>query len=293
MNPTELGTDVLVNLFKVLSKPDALEIFLLAGEGIENSTYAIEELGFTSKRYYARLRELVDMGFVKKTGGVYRQTPFGSMIYSRLFPAMGRAYESRDRLGLISEFKGTEIEDDVRELLEEELNLPDFAVSTKLRLIDNYEAMVVDVIDFCDEAEKSILMASNYLDVRVMETVLRAMERDVISSFIVGKRSLPSKMQGLRMILSLSFTKTVINSYSKKVDVKDIVRIAEIPYSFCIVDGHRMIIDIPNTIDERFIVALSINDRVICEMFTDYYNALWEAGEYKSAIEALNSLRSN
>jgi len=293
MNPTELDTDVLVNLFKVLSKPDALEIFLLTGEGIENSTYAIEELGFTSKRYYARLRELVDMGFVKKTGGVYRQTPFGSMIYSRLFPAMGRAYESRDRLGLISEFKGTEIEDDVRELLEEELNLPDFAVSTKLRLIDNYEAMVVDVIDFCDEAEKSILMASNYLDVRVMETVLRAMERDVISSFIVGKRSLPSKMQGLRMILSLSFTKTVINFYSKKVDVKVIVRIAEIPYSFCIVDGHRMIIDIPNTIDERFIVALSINDRVICEMFTDYYNALWEAGEYKSAIEALNSLRSN
>jgi len=293
MNPAELRTDVLVNLFKVLSKPDALEIFLLAGEGIENSTYAIEELGFSSKRYYARLRELVDMGFLRKTGGVYRQTPFGSLIYSRLFPAMGRAYDARDRLELISEFKGTDMEDDLRHLIEGELNLPDSAASTKMRLIDNYEAMVVDVIDICGEAKKSILMASNYLDVRVMETALRAIERDVTSSFIVGKRSLPSKMQALRMILSLSFTKTIINFYSNKVDVKDIVRIAEIPYSFCIVDGHRIIIDIPNAINDCFIVALSINDRVICDMFTDYYNAIWEAGESQSAIEALNSLRSN
>jgi len=47
MNYSELGTEGLVNLFKVLSKPDALEIFLLAGEGIENSTHAIEELGYT------------------------------------------------------------------------------------------------------------------------------------------------------------------------------------------------------------------------------------------------------
>ncbi|GAG75768.1 unnamed protein product, partial [marine sediment metagenome] len=57
-------------------------------------------------------------------------------------------------------------------------------------------------------------------------------------------------MQALRMILSLSFTKTIINFYSNKVDVKDIVRIAEIPYSFCIVDGYRIIIDIPNAIND-------------------------------------------
>ena len=293
MNPAELDTDVLVNLFKVLSKPDALEIFLLAGEGIENSTYAIEELGFTSKRYYARLRELVDMGFVRKTGGVYRQTPFGSMIYSRLFPAMGRAYESRDRLSLISEFKGTEIEDDVRELLEEELNLPDFAVSTKVKMIDDYEAMVVDVIDICDEAKESVLIASNYVDVRVMEATFRAVDRDVINRVIMGKNSLPSKMQSLRMMFSLSFTKALINFASSTRDLKDVVRFAELPYTFCVVDGHRSIIEITDTLKEGFIVALLIDDRVVGERVAEFHNTLWEAGESQSALKALNSIRSN
>ena len=293
MNPAELDTDVLVNLFKVLSKPDALEIFLLAGEGIENSTYAIEELGFTSKRYYARLRELVDMGFVRKAGGVYRQTPFGSLIYSRLFPAMGRAYDARDRLGLIEEFRGTDIEDDVRDLLEEELNLPDFAVSTKVKMINNYEAMVVDVIDICDEAKESVLIASNYVDVRVMEATFRAVDRDVINRVIMGKNSFPSKMQSLRMMFSLSFTKALINFASSTRDLKDVVRFAELPYTFCVVDGHRSIIEITDTLKEGFIVALLIDDRVVGERVTEFHNTLWETGESQSALKALNSIKSN
>ncbi|GAG05374.1 unnamed protein product, partial [marine sediment metagenome] len=135
MYDAELGTESLAKLFKVLSKPDALEIFLLANGGIENSTYAIEELDLTPRKYYSRLKQLVDMGFVRKTGGVYRQTSFGSMIYSQLLPAMGRAYDARDRLELIAEFKGTEIENKVKNLIEDELNIPSFAEFTKVKLL--------------------------------------------------------------------------------------------------------------------------------------------------------------
>jgi len=293
MNPTELDTDVLVNLFKVLSKPDALEIFLLADEGIENSTYAIEELGFSSKRYYARLRELVDMGFVKKTGGVYRQTPFGSMIYSRLLPAMGRVYDARDRLGLITEFKGTEIEDDVRSFIEDELDIPDFAGFNNVKIIDNYEAMVVDFIDLCDEAEESILLASNYFDVRVMEATFRSMDRDVTNRIVLGKKSISSKLKQLKMILSPAFTMAIINSTSNAVKLGELARVADLPYSFCVVDGHSSVIEIINNVNERFIVALSINDRDVGEKLTDYYEMIWKAGELHSALKVLNSIKSS
>ena len=293
MNNAEQSTEGLNRLFKVLSKQDALEVFLLAGEGIENSAYAIEELGFSQKKYYARLRELVEIGFITKIEGAYRQTAFGSIICGRLLPAMGRAYDARDRLGLIAKFKGTQIEDAVRKLIEDELKLPGFAGSNKVRMIDNYESMVIDVIDICDEAEKSILMGSNYMDVRVMESVLRAMERNVKNSFIVGKKSLSSKMQSLKMIPSLSFTKPIIDFYSKKMDLKDIVRIAELPHSFCIVDGYRNIIEIYNPLNEGFIVALSIDDKVIGERLTEFHNTLWDAGEFQSILKAFNSLKSN
>lgn len=293
MRPAEVSTDVLVNLFKVLSKPDALEIFLLASGGIENSTHAIEELGFTSKRYYARLRELVDMGFVSKKGGIYRQTPFGSMIYSRLLPAMGRAYESRDRLSLITKFKGTEIEDDVRELLEEELDLPDFVRSHNVNMLETYEDLAIEAVDLYDSAEESVILASNYFDVRVMEAFLRALDRGISVRVIMGKTRRSSKLHNLRMMLSITFTKELLNFASNTVNLKNTVRFADLPYTFCVVDGHHNILDISNTINETFIVALSIDNSQLSERLIDFYEMIWKDGDFYSAIEALNYLKSS
>ncbi|MCW3988655.1 MAG: hypothetical protein NWE88_01110 [Candidatus Bathyarchaeota archaeon] len=294
MYDPELGTEGLANLFKVLSKPDALEIFLLAGEGIEKSGYAIEELGFTPKKYYARLRELVDMGFVIKMEGVYRQTPFGSIIYSRLIPAMRRTYDARDRLGLIEKFKGTQIEGQVRNLIEDELNLPDFVESNKkVKILGTYEDLAIEAVDLYDSAEKSVLLASNYFDVRVMEACFRSTERDIINRLIIGKKSLSKKLQNLRMMLSLTFAKTIINFTSNKVDLREFLKFVDLPHTFCIVDGHRNIIEISNSLNDNFLVALSIDDRVVGKKLTELFEMIWEVGEFQPTFEVINSLKSN
>jgi len=282
----------LATLFRLLSKPDALKILYQAGIGMENSTLAMEELDLTPKRYYTRLRELMGAHLIKKKAGVYRQTALGGVICDRFLPAMGKAFDSRDELELIVYLEGAEMENRVKKIILDELNIPSFAESTKLRIIDNYESMVVDVIDLCDEAKESILMASNYLDVRVMEAVFRAVDRDVTNRIIMGKRSLSSKMHGLRMTLSLSFTKALINFASNSVDLKDVVRFAELPYSFCIVDGHHNIIEISDTIDDRFLAAFSVDNRSIGENTTKFYEKLWKTGEFQSATGALSLLRS-
>jgi len=166
------------------------------------------------------------------------------------------------------------------------------SVSTKVKMIDDYEAMVVDVIDICDEAKESVLIASNYVDVRVMEATFRAVDRDVTNRIIMGKNSLPSKTQSLRMMFSFSFTRALINFASSTRDLKDVVRFAELPYTFCVVDGHRSIIEITDTLKEGFIVAVLIDDRVVGEKVTEFHNTLWETGEAQSALKALNSIRS-
>ncbi len=287
---SELDTEGLVKLFKALSKPDALEIFLLAGEGIENSKYAMEELGLTPKKYYARLRELVDIGFIRKTGGTYGQTPFGSIICSHFLPAIGRASDARDRLELIAQFKGTQIEEDVRNFIEDELEISGFAESNKARILETYEDLAIEAVDLYDSAEKSVVLASNYFDVRVMEATLRAVERGVTNRLVVGKRSLSSKMKNLRMMLSLTFAKTIVSFASDKVDLEGFLRFADIPYTFCVVDGHLNIIEFSNYLNEDFIVALSIDDRVIGERLTKFFEMIWEAGEFNSALKIINSL---
>ena len=150
--------------------------------------------------------------------------------------------------------------------------------------------MVVDVIDLCDEAEKSILMASNYLDVRVMEACFRSVDRGVTNRLIVGNQSLSSKLKNLRMMLSLTFAKTLINFTTNKVNIREFLKFVDLPYTFCVVDGYRTIIEINNTINEQFIVALSIDNRNVGEKLTKFFETLWNAGDFQSAIEVLESI---
>lgn len=289
MNVAELDTEGLVSLFKVLSKPDAFEVFLLAGEGIESSTYAIEELGITPKKYYARLRELVDIGFINKTEGTYRQTPFGSIICDRLLPVMGRAYNARDRLGLIAGLKGTQIEDDVRNLIEDELKIPNLAEPIKVKVIKDYESLVTDTIDMCDEARESIILASNYFDVRVMEATFRSIDRGVANRIIGGKSGLSPKLQRLKLIFSITLMKKVIELAS--MDMKKIVRFSDLPYSFCVIDGRLNLIIVSNTTNDNVIVAFIIDDKNIGEELTEAFEEFWEYSDSHPAFKFLDTLK--
>jgi len=283
----------LSTIFRLLSKPDALKILYLAGTGIKNSTYAMEELGLTQKTYYYRLKELLAADLVKKVDGVYRQTALGRIMYDRFLPAMGKTYDAREELELIVYLEGTELENGVRRFIEDKLEIPSFAESTKIKLLRDYEALAIEVIDLYDSAEESVLLASNYVDVRVIEAFLRAVDRGVTNRVIMGKNRQSSKIQNLRMMLSVTFAKAVINYTSNTEEIKNTVRFAELPYTFCVVDGHHNIIEFSNPLNDTFIVSLSIDDRIIGERLTEFYNTLWEAGEFHSATEAINSLRPN
>lgn len=293
MEKAESRTEGITSLFKVLSKPDALKIFQRTSDGINNSTYAIKYLYLTPKRYYARLSELVDIGLVRKYDNAYRQTGLGRMIYDYFLPAMEKAVDVKDELEFIMDFEKMDIDNGLRRRILEEIGIPIFSDSTNVKVLGDYESLAIEAIDLYDSAEESVLLASNYLDVRVMEACFRAVDRTVTNRIIMGKNKKTSKIQNLRTIFSLTFTKALINFASNKVNIKDTVRFVDLPYTFCVVDGHRNLIEISNTLNERFIVALSIDDRGYGEKLTDFYNALWEAGEFQSAIEALNSLRSS
>lgn len=283
----------LATIFRLLSNPDALKILYRAGQGIENSTHAIEELGLTPKKYYYRLKELMATDLVKKVDGVYRQTAMGRIIYDRFLPAMGKTYDARDELELIVYLEGTELENGVKRFIEEKLEIPGFTGSSNVRMLGDYEALVCEVIDMCDSAEESILLASNYFDVRVMESTFRSINRGVINKLILGKKRLSSRLQQLKILLSPAFTMTIIKNASEAVKRGELARIIDVPLSFCVVDGHRSIIEFSDTVDDDFIFALAIDDRSVAEKLNKFFENLWESGNVDPAINILNSLESS
>ena len=290
MEKTEVSTELSVGeksypmkgeltaLLKALSNPDGPRIFLLTGEGIRNSTYAIDELKISQKRYYARMRVLVNVGLVSKMGGVYRQTALGRMIYERFLPAMGKAVDAREELEFLAGLEGIGIENGVKNRILEELGIPIFTDSANFKVLGDYEAFVIEAMDLYDSAEENVILATNYFDVRIMEAFLRAVDRGITNRIIMGRNSRSSEIQNLRTMLSVTFTKELINFASSNVEIKKLVRFTDIPYTFCVVDGHRSIIESSNPLEESFIVALSINDRGVGEKLTKFFEALWKTG---------------
>ena len=281
----------LSTILRLLSKTDALKILYLAGMGIENSTYAIEELDLTSKKYYSRLRELVNIGLVRKQEGVYRQTALGRMVYDRFLPAMGKAVDAREELEFLAGLEGIEIENNVKKRILEELGIPDFSGSTNLRMIDDYESGVVELIDQIDDAKERILLASNHVDVRVIEAIVRSVNRGVSFRLLMGENCVESNLQKLKLMLSTRFAKAIIEFMSIPEDLGDLTRVADISYSFCVIDDSHSIYELEKPFGDDFLLAFVIDERRLTKVLADSFNSLWNIGKPNKMFNFLESLK--
>jgi len=205
---------------------------------------------------------------------------------------MGKAYEAKDELELLVGLEGLEIDNEVKKNILAELGIPIFEDSIKVKLLRDYEALAIATIDLYDSAEESALLASNYLDVRVLDAALRSMDRGVKNRCIIGKDVLSSKLQQLRMILSPKFTIAFMKLASNSTDLIEIARVMDLQYSFCVVDGYHSIFEFYNPVGDKFIIAFLVKDRVIGENLTKIFKEIWKTGEIHSTLSFLNSFKS-
>ena len=70
-----------IQLLSLLSKPDALRIFITAKDGLVSTTQSSSQMGLSKKQYYVRLKQLVLSGLLARQDIVYNHTVFGSIIY--------------------------------------------------------------------------------------------------------------------------------------------------------------------------------------------------------------------
>ena len=79
----EIILDQVMEILSVLSKNDALTIFLMAVKGIKSELDTPTKIGLTKKQYYTRLKQLVDLNLLVKRGDSYVQTTFGKLVYDK------------------------------------------------------------------------------------------------------------------------------------------------------------------------------------------------------------------
>ena len=106
-------------LFSVLSKQDALHLFIRAKDGLYSNKDSPGLNNLTRKQYYTRLRNLVDVGLIKKDGDSYTHTTFGSLIYQNYLAMMLHGVKNLKHIQMIDALKETQTlsNDDVTNMM--------------------------------------------------------------------------------------------------------------------------------------------------------------------------------
>jgi len=266
-----------------LANQDALKIFKVANVGISSSTEVIKELGLTQKRYYSRLRQLIEAGLIEKIGDAYKHTIFGKLVF-KLGEKFQEAISNRDRLDLMDRLnKAKTISiDETKEIINSLSKGGIVGYSegllSPIRMADTWEKVVDDVIQEVENSQTSIYFATQYFDIRVVEAIMRAAQRGVTMNFLSADNdSLTARIRiGLSMISSvqaLKFFFKAIKSSQFRVRLTSYM-----PYTFIVIDEKNAMIEISKPYTKAFSIAFFFQNVKLCQRLIESFESLYNKG---------------
>lgn len=285
-----------IELFSCFSNADAYRIFNYVKTGIKNSTHAIKELNLTPKRYYQRLKELMDLGLLEKTEKGYQHTPLGKAIYN-VNTNLIELYKNKEKIEFLGNFLNTtalteEEKASISNILVEETQIGQFinhVVETNVNTVERIQSYDKLVKRVCEELEKttnSMLIASSYFDPDVISTGFKVFKKGVNGRAIMPGDSLSNKVNKLRMIMSPSALLTIINVLRTTNDPSTIYRETDVPFSFIILDNNRCFFEFPKIIEEEFSIAFFVTDINLATKFVKIFEVMWSEAR-KDSYEIL------
>jgi predicted transcriptional regulator len=281
----------MVGILDALGHEDALAIFMYAERGIKSSKVAIEELGLTQKRFYSRLKELIEVGLIEKSEGEYNYTTFGTIFFKIGFSLL-EMIENREQIELLEKIRASsslpnseleKIRSVVSKNFRDMSGLFDMVFLSekqrKVEVLPSYEKLVEKLIEEVKTSKDYIHLASRYIDNKVIDSIFKAIDRGVNTKGIMARENLEDKFNKLELLLSPGLVLSMLQYFSDP-ELGDVMRDGNVPFSFCIIDGQHCFFELPSM----------GNDKEIGARFSKIFNSLWEMSEAKAIPKFLQML---
>jgi hypothetical protein len=156
--------------------------------------------------------------------------------------------------------------------------------------IPSYGSAVDKLVEEITGSEKSIFLASRYIDSKVIDAQLKASKRGVMARVLMAKEHLQDKVNKLQLLLSPGLMLSIMEFFNDpKLD--EFMRDGSIPFSFCIIDGERCFFELPSFGGNDFTIAFFVVDKVIGEKFTNMFAVLWESADQKEVPRVFQMLK--
>jgi len=281
---SHLLIDDMEKVLSSLASEDSLKIFREVKNGITNSTEAIRKLGLTQKRYYARLKPLIEAGLIEKTDKGYNLTFLGKIIYEILYRKLEKTLKNKDRIAIIDKLNKAEtLTKEEKEEITSAISVSDkiigysnlFGEIKPVEICYTFEELRNALVKVLDRSQKEILIATRYTDTLAAEAFLRAARRGVRLLLVDGdKKNLSDRINILR---SLIFSPRTLKAFYEVLNSPQTnLKYADLPYSFFVIDKRYLGIEVVNPFVDDFFLAFIFDDEKLSAKFVEFMNVLFQ-----------------
>jgi predicted transcriptional regulator len=285
---SDLALEEFLKIIKVLRNEDSLNIFLISEKGITGSKVDIRNFGLTQKRFYLRVKELIDVGLIEKKEGKYKLSELGKIIFNTIIK-LEPILLLKDKLKVLDHIKDLGIISKEKEMdfikmifPEEVYNFISNDTITSSKIIATFDDLKKVLIYELENSEKNILFISKYYDLVVAEKCIEKMESGIDFFYVMEEVKLSEAKKILGILMTPKSIKLIYDFFSKY--RKKIKMVDKILTSIIIFDDKKAIVEVLNPISEDFLFAIEINDKTIVNSLTEIFFNIWDNGKEFSIL---------
>ncbi|GBC73720.1 hypothetical protein HRbin04_01126 [archaeon HR04] len=253
----------------ILSKYDALKIFLQSIEGIEAETDASEKIGLTKKQYYTRLKQLVDAGLIEKSKGRYVQTTLGRIIYEKALQIVFEQVRNAKKLQMLDVLKssGKFDMDEIYRLLSIKVD------EDKAKVFMEYGELTNMLVEKMSNASNEVLYATRFFNERIINEIIELHKRGVNVRMVIDKMLIEGQREKVvKQEYKERMMVTTVPFYPENVDRK----VTEVPFSFMVIDGKEACIELVNANNPKmFYAGVYVYDESIAKQMISLFETLY------------------
>jgi hypothetical protein len=215
---------------------------------------------------------------VEKVDGVYVYTMLGSILFE-MGMQMEKLLLNKEKLEILNTVKqSTKLSDRERQELMQLFEIDIVGRSKEVTMIDSFDELVSITVKAINEAKRSIFIATQYIDNRVVDTCFKAVQRGIEARVLVSEMDqISSALKILFSLLTNPNQISMLNSFLNSPEIQ--MRSVKLPYTFIIMDAEQCIIEIKDQVKNDFKFAFLITDERTSKKMINIYESFWESSE--------------
>ena len=241
----------LASILHILSDEYALEILDKAQVGFKSGKGAIRDLKLTPRQYYRKLKELNEYGILTLIGEEYKLTQLGAFLHRLLL---------NDVSGLLRTNQNSSFP------IEKVSNI------SQVGVIDDYNKLRDFLIAAIEKSKSEILLATRYLDLAVIQSLVYALDRNVRVRTVTSSKV---DLAGVFKLLGDALL-NIRPNMMKFLIGRGNYKTGDVSFSLMVIDNEIAVFEIPN---KQFKSAFVCVDKQTVRTLAGVFSELWNQSE--------------